>query len=272
MAAFSPHYYLIPEAEQTPSGGRWKFALLSKAGRESLSAEEFEPGEKSAARLALTALARGLEALDGPARVTVLATDQHIQQGLSHGLEEWKANAWQWERFEEWTPVKNADLWRRVDRAMDFLDVRCIPRPVTGGLQPHALAGFSSDAPTPSKLPRTRRPYALVGKEEAFREGPSLRTPGSRLVGYSDPHTSGWTPRPTPGRFSLAQSRTDSGELRPNAWDDTLAKAIAAGLEFLCLAPWLTGKVTLIVLGLPLRLLHWLACVSQPRKTVQSTA
>ena len=30
-----------------------------------------------------------------------------------------------WERFGKMTPVKNADLWQRIDRAMDFHDIDC---------------------------------------------------------------------------------------------------------------------------------------------------
>ena len=166
MAATAPHYYLIPAAQRTPSGGKWRFDLLSKAGRPTLSAEDFEPGERSAARLELTALARGLEALDGPARVTVLVNDQHIRQGLSFGLAEWKANAWQWEHYEQWAPVKNADLWRRVDRAMDFHDVRCAPRSTGRGDQPRSIAGqrgpTHSPQPVSSTAPASRAGFKPV--------------------------------------------------------------------------------------------------------------
>jgi hypothetical protein len=76
-------------------------------------------------RLELLAVVRGLEALDGPARVTLVTKSRYVSRGLRFGMTEWRANDWQWERFGRVVPVKDCDLWQRVDRALLFHQVQC---------------------------------------------------------------------------------------------------------------------------------------------------
>jgi hypothetical protein len=40
-------------------------------------------------------------------------------------LETWRNSGWQWERFGKLAPIKNRDLWQRVDRALKFHAVEC---------------------------------------------------------------------------------------------------------------------------------------------------
>jgi hypothetical protein len=76
-------------------------------------------------RLELLAVVRGLEALDGPARVTLVTKSRYVSRGLRFGMAEWRVNDWQWERFGRVVPVKDHDLWQRVDRALLFHQVEC---------------------------------------------------------------------------------------------------------------------------------------------------
>src|SRR5690606_23293920 len=76
-------------------------------------------------RLELLAVVRGLEALDGPARVTLVTKSRYVSRGLRFGMTEWRANDWQWERFGRVVPVKDHDLWQRIDRALLFHQVEC---------------------------------------------------------------------------------------------------------------------------------------------------
>jgi hypothetical protein len=76
-------------------------------------------------RLELLAVVRGLEALDGPARVTLVTRSRYVSRGIRFGITEWRANEWQWERFGRVVPVKDHDLWQRVDRALLFHRVEC---------------------------------------------------------------------------------------------------------------------------------------------------
>jgi ribonuclease HI len=104
--------------------GRWRFLLSSPGGEACLEAAD-EEDETSSERLELLALVRGLEALEQPSRVTILAASRHLKRGLELGLSQWRENDWHWERYGQMTPVKNRDLWRRIDRLLEIHQVQC---------------------------------------------------------------------------------------------------------------------------------------------------
>jgi ribonuclease HI len=128
----APHFHLHSEAAAAAGidrpAGRWRFVLQSADGRTCAQAEDDEP-ETSAERLQLLAIVRGLESLDEPARVTLVAPGRSISRGIRYGVAQWREDDWQWERYGKWTPVKNGDLWRRIDRAMAIHEVVCRESP-----------------------------------------------------------------------------------------------------------------------------------------------
>jgi ribonuclease HI len=125
MTAPVEHYLLFTEATiDSPEGGTWRFALERVGDGEALSASDVEAAE-CAERLELFAVVRGLEALDHPARVTLVTKSRYVGRGLKRGLADWRANDWHWERFGRVVPVRDHDLWRRVDRALQFHQVEC---------------------------------------------------------------------------------------------------------------------------------------------------
>jgi len=125
----APHFRLVSEATASPHAGdepagRWRFVLQTAEGQTCLAAEDHEP-EGSTERLHLLAIVRGLEALDEPSRVTLVSAGRSISRGIRYGVAQWRENDWQWERYGKLTPVKNGDLWRRIDRAMAIHEVVC---------------------------------------------------------------------------------------------------------------------------------------------------
>jgi ribonuclease HI len=102
----------------------WRFVLEALDGSARLEAADEEP-DVEPDRLELLAVVRGLEALNQPSRVTLVTPSRYVSRGFRFGLNEWRENDWQWERFGEMAPIKNGDLWRRVDRAMRFHKVEC---------------------------------------------------------------------------------------------------------------------------------------------------
>ena len=135
MTVPAPHYLLFSESRRPRAAedghfsspqnkGQWHFVLETLDGRVRFEAadEEFESEED---RLSLLAVVRGLEALEQPSRVTVVTTSRYVSRGFLFGLEEWRENDWRWERFGEMTPIKNQDLWQRIDRAMRYHRVEC---------------------------------------------------------------------------------------------------------------------------------------------------
>lgn len=115
----APHFLLFSEAKGKKKQGQWRFVLQAADGSATLEAEELEP-EVGGERLELLAVIRGLEALDQPSRVTLFTPSKYVSRGIAYGLEEWRRNDWTWECFGEMVPVKNRDLWQRLDRALNY--------------------------------------------------------------------------------------------------------------------------------------------------------
>ena len=132
MSVAAPHFVLYSESNRNrragaDRSGRWRFVLESVDGSDKVEAHDTEP-EVRGERLELLAVVRGLEALDQPSRVTLLTTSRYVTRGLRYGLNHWRDNGWRWERFGRLVPVKNLDLWQRVDRALRFHHVECRAR------------------------------------------------------------------------------------------------------------------------------------------------
>jgi len=131
MSVSAPHFLLYAEAATSADSaacdaGRWRFVLRLPSGETSFEAADAEH-DATPERLELLAVVRGLEALGQPSRVTLLSGSRAIRRGLEHGLSQWRENDWQWERYGRLAPVKNSDLWQRLDRLLDFHAVECRP-------------------------------------------------------------------------------------------------------------------------------------------------
>lgn len=65
-------------------------------------------------RMELTAVIEALNALNRPCHVILHTDSQYVQKGITEWLPNWKARGW---RTAAKQPVKNADLWQRLDQA-----------------------------------------------------------------------------------------------------------------------------------------------------------
>ena len=145
MKAPTPHYLLFSEAGSGDGSGRWRFLLHSADGSEQFEAADVEP-DVQGERLHLLTIVRALESLDQPSRVTLVGCNRHVRQGMQYGLPEWRDNDWQWEFFGQLVPVKNGDLWQRMDRALRFHEVECCRRRFDPPHhQPHTPEGVQSE-------------------------------------------------------------------------------------------------------------------------------
>ena len=112
----TPHFFLFSQANRGNNRDEWSFVLKAADGSAILKAADAEP-DAHGERLELLAVVRGLEALDQPSCVTLVTPSRYVKRGINYGLPEWGRNGWKWEHFGEMVPVKNRDLWQRLDRA-----------------------------------------------------------------------------------------------------------------------------------------------------------
>jgi ribonuclease HI len=132
MKESAPHYLLMADASRRTGLGRWRFVLQPSDGSAPLEAGDVEPdiwGE----RLDLLTVLRGLESLNQPSRVTVVGCTRYVEEGILYGLAEWRDNQWRWEYFGQMVPVRDADLWQRMDRVLQFHQVDCTQRRFDAG-------------------------------------------------------------------------------------------------------------------------------------------
>jgi ribonuclease HI len=72
-------------------------------------------------RMELMAAIAALEALKRPCRVDLHTDSQYLRDGVTSYLARWKQNGW---RTADKKPVKNIDLWQRLDAAMRHHQIR----------------------------------------------------------------------------------------------------------------------------------------------------
>jgi len=125
MPAQKPHYLLYSEGTlKNGAAPTWKFVLQSVGTDENFTAADTE-SETRASRLELLAVVRGLEALSQPSRVTLLTRSRYVRRGIRRELNLWRERRWRWERFGKLVPIRDHDLWQRVDRALQFHQLDC---------------------------------------------------------------------------------------------------------------------------------------------------
>lgn len=95
-----------------PGPGGWGAVL--RYGRHEKELYGGEPGRTTNNRMELTAPIRALESLHRPSVVHIYTDSTYVRNGVMQWLSRWKGNGWKTRGNE---PVKNADLWRRLDAA-----------------------------------------------------------------------------------------------------------------------------------------------------------
>jgi ribonuclease HI len=95
-----------------PGPGGWGAVLSYNGHRKELYGGE--PGATTNNRMELMAAIRALESLTRPAEVRLHTDSVYLRNGISKWLRGWKRNGW---KTADSKPVKNADLWQRLDAA-----------------------------------------------------------------------------------------------------------------------------------------------------------
>jgi ribonuclease HI len=109
------HLFTDGACSGNPGPGGWAFILRHVAsGREKVcSGGEADTTNN---RMELLAVIRGLEALKRSCDVELFTDSVYVGKGLLEWMPKWKQNGWRRREGQRWMPVKNDELWRRLDQ------------------------------------------------------------------------------------------------------------------------------------------------------------
>ncbi len=101
-----------------PGPGGWGVILSYKGQVKELYGGERETTNN---RMELTAAIQGLQALKKHCKVEINTDSKYVMQGITDWMSNWKKRGWKTAANK---PVKNEDLWRRLDDAIKGHDVK----------------------------------------------------------------------------------------------------------------------------------------------------
>ncbi len=96
-----------------PGPGGWGAWLRSGSTEKELFGGQLDTTNN---RMELTAVIEGLAALKRPCKVTLYLDSQYVRQGITEWIRGWKAKGW---RTSTKQPVKNVELWQRLDQLVE---------------------------------------------------------------------------------------------------------------------------------------------------------
>ncbi|MCA0941491.1 ribonuclease HI [Yangia mangrovi] len=105
-----------------PGPGGWGVLMRAMEGETVAKERELNGGEAETTnnRMELMAAISALEALSRPSKITVVTDSAYVKNGVTGWIHGWKRNGW---KTAAKKPVKNAELWMRLDEAQKRHDV-----------------------------------------------------------------------------------------------------------------------------------------------------
>ncbi|MGH1453768.1 MAG: ribonuclease HI [Paracoccaceae bacterium] len=105
-----------------PGPGGWGVLLQAKDGETVVKERSISGGEPDTTnnRMELLAAINALEKLVKASRITVITDSAYVKNGVTSWIHGWKRNGW---KTSAKKPVKNVELWQRLDEAQRRHDV-----------------------------------------------------------------------------------------------------------------------------------------------------
>ena len=105
-----------------PGPGGWGVLMIAREGDKVLKERALQGGEAETTnnRMELLAAITALETLDRASRITIVTDSSYVKDGITKWIHGWKAKGW---KTAAKKPVKNEELWRRLDDATQRHDV-----------------------------------------------------------------------------------------------------------------------------------------------------
>ena len=105
-----------------PGPGGWGALLIAREGDEVVKERELNGGatETTNNQMELLAAITALETLSSPSRITIVTDSVYVKDGITKWIYGWKSRGW---KTAAKKPVKNEELWKRLDEATQKHDV-----------------------------------------------------------------------------------------------------------------------------------------------------
>ncbi len=99
-----------------PGPGGWGALMIAHKGTQVLKERELSGGAADTTnnRMELMAAICALETLDRASTLTIVTDSAYVKGGVTGWIHGWKRNGW---KTSARKPVKNVDLWQRLDQA-----------------------------------------------------------------------------------------------------------------------------------------------------------
>ncbi|MBE9568230.1 MAG: ribonuclease HI [Proteobacteria bacterium] len=117
MSANIVEIYTDGACRGNPGPGGWGASLRYNGKQKDMHGGEQETTNN---RMELMAVIRGLEALKTSSEVKIYTDSKYVLDGMTKWLPGWKKKGW---RTAARKPVKNVDLWQRLDAAVQANEV-----------------------------------------------------------------------------------------------------------------------------------------------------
>ncbi|MBL6427379.1 MULTISPECIES: ribonuclease HI [Maritimibacter] len=105
-----------------PGPGGWGVLMQAKDGGTVVKERTLSGGEPATTnnRMELMAAIMALETLERASKITIVTDSAYVKNGVTGWIHGWKRNGW---RTANKKPVKNVELWQRLDEAAKRHDV-----------------------------------------------------------------------------------------------------------------------------------------------------
>jgi len=108
------HLFTDGACSGNPGPGGWGFILRHLATGKEKEQSGGQPNTTNN-QMELMAVVKGLEALKKKCDVELFTDSVYVGKGLTEWMPKWKANGWKRREGGKLKPVKNEELWRRLD-------------------------------------------------------------------------------------------------------------------------------------------------------------
>ena len=105
-----------------PGPGGWGVLMIAKEGSKIIKTKNLSGGtaETTNNQMELTAAIMALEALAKPSKITLITDSSYVKDGITKWIFGWKKNGC---KTAATKPVKNEELWKRLELATELHDV-----------------------------------------------------------------------------------------------------------------------------------------------------